>query len=741
MRSSKSTPRRFSAKSQGSGKTSVAGKNGSEFKYDLTIGMIIKNEIDHLRTCLETMKPLREALNCQLIITDTGSTDGARELAAEYADVLLDFEWCDDFSAARNTGIEKAEGRWFAYFDTDHEFDESILEIATFLKSKDCDQYDNASVTIIDYHGSEGDYLLRESKKPLLVNFCRGKRYFEGKIHEYLPLEITNFSEIPMRLKHWGYIDAVQDDKHERNIPLIEKEIENDPKYLKNYFQLAQESKDLRYAREVLEKGIAIGKEEKEKSSYYYVLHMRLLFTMSNLQDWEEFDRVAERVNREVVSVFPDSLFEQEYYGLVLRKQFLASNSGTFIDEEKTVALYDRYITLYHQLKRNENDVFSILYTYLTKMPEFFFSVEHQVLLLMARSSKFKEKARGILQQSEGHCYTSVNQFTPFVADYVKVALELGDGVSIGNMYRYHMVHAVEQNKTSIQMVADDFEKKLEGEERLEFLGMLSQDVFSVRTALYALEASGFDLKKCDKKAVTLLEGEEGIYYETVYRVLAYGYFAYGKDPFDYMGKSLFAVLLSGCTGYFSERGEFLELVGKATERSDFVSLKERRLIGYLAYRAGLYLAEQEEMDISRVKYFTEKGTLLLCGYLPEVYLPEMLSEGGRDIVAPEELFAIFMGEALGEREKNPVAYVNGLKRALGVCPAYGPLVSALMTGLGGKEETDELAELGRQVKGNIRSLVKQGKLKEAGELLEKYKMIQPDDGEIGELMGVCKGE
>ena len=58
----------------------------------LTIGMIVKNEQEYLPRCLEALRPLREALPCELIITDTGSTDRTLEIAAQYADEVRHFQ-------------------------------------------------------------------------------------------------------------------------------------------------------------------------------------------------------------------------------------------------------------------------------------------------------------------------------------------------------------------------------------------------------------------------------------------------------------------------------------------------------------------------------------------------------------------------------------------------------------------------------------------------------------------------
>ena len=55
----------------------------------LSIGIIFKNEIRCMERCLESLKPLREAISCELVMADTGSEDGTREIAEKYADILI----------------------------------------------------------------------------------------------------------------------------------------------------------------------------------------------------------------------------------------------------------------------------------------------------------------------------------------------------------------------------------------------------------------------------------------------------------------------------------------------------------------------------------------------------------------------------------------------------------------------------------------------------------------------------
>jgi tetratricopeptide (TPR) repeat protein len=82
--------------------------------------MIVKNEEARLPACLASSAGLVE----EIVIVDTGSTDGTRALAAESGAKLCDSPWADDFSAARNEGLARATGAWIFWLDADDRLDE-----------------------------------------------------------------------------------------------------------------------------------------------------------------------------------------------------------------------------------------------------------------------------------------------------------------------------------------------------------------------------------------------------------------------------------------------------------------------------------------------------------------------------------------------------------------------------------------------------------------------------------------
>lgn len=81
----------------------------------ISLCMIVKNEEKVLARCLDSLKGLMD----EIIIVDTGSWDKTKEIAAKYTDKIYDFEWVDDFAAARNFAFSKAGMEYIYSADAD----------------------------------------------------------------------------------------------------------------------------------------------------------------------------------------------------------------------------------------------------------------------------------------------------------------------------------------------------------------------------------------------------------------------------------------------------------------------------------------------------------------------------------------------------------------------------------------------------------------------------------------------
>ena len=188
----------------------------------LSIGIIYKNEIRCLERCLKSLQPLREAIPCEVVMADTGADDGSRAVAERYADILIDFPWTGDFSAARNAVLDRCSGKWYMTIDCDEWVDPDITGYVAFLTTdKD---FDFATVIIrnydtpaLDKDGSYSDFLATR-----LLRMSTGIRY-EGTVHEHWPYK-GDLRTMMIRgavFHHDGYVYQNREmlkEKQERNI-------------------------------------------------------------------------------------------------------------------------------------------------------------------------------------------------------------------------------------------------------------------------------------------------------------------------------------------------------------------------------------------------------------------------------------------------------------------------------------------------------------------------------------------
>ncbi len=95
----------------------------------ISVCMIVKNEESVLERILSQAKQFAD----EIIIVDTGSTDSTKQIAEKFTDKVFDFEWKDDFAAARNFSFDKASNSYLMWLDADDvittENTEKILEL------------------------------------------------------------------------------------------------------------------------------------------------------------------------------------------------------------------------------------------------------------------------------------------------------------------------------------------------------------------------------------------------------------------------------------------------------------------------------------------------------------------------------------------------------------------------------------------------------------------------------------
>lgn len=208
----------------------------------LSISMLVSNgRKDTIQRCMESLAQLRNSVSCELVLVDTGCMDGSIDVAKKYADKVLNFVWCNDFSAARNVGLKACTGEWFLYLDDDEWF-EDTRELEDFFISGRYKNYEAAWYIQRNYDNLQGTaytdcYVSRMCRRTSETRFC-------GRIHEWLEPLSNKIAMLGSYVHHYGYVYSSEEERQKhllRNLTLEETAVAERPDDIRMCCQLVQE--------------------------------------------------------------------------------------------------------------------------------------------------------------------------------------------------------------------------------------------------------------------------------------------------------------------------------------------------------------------------------------------------------------------------------------------------------------------------------------------------------------------
>ena len=149
----------------------------------ISICLIVKNEEKHLPRCLDSLKDIGD----EVVIVDTGSSDGTKKAAEKYTSRIYDFKWIDDFAAARNYAFSKCSCDYIYSADADEIIDMENRD--KFLKLKETLDPSTEIVQFLYTNQLEYNtaYNFDRELRPKLYKRLRSF-VWEGEVHEQVRL-------------------------------------------------------------------------------------------------------------------------------------------------------------------------------------------------------------------------------------------------------------------------------------------------------------------------------------------------------------------------------------------------------------------------------------------------------------------------------------------------------------------------------------------------------------------------
>ncbi|MDI6603879.1 MAG: glycosyltransferase [Thermoanaerobacteraceae bacterium] len=310
----------------------------------LSLCMIVKNEENNLLRCLKSVKEIVD----EMVIVDTGSTDRTVEIAEGFGANVYYYKWNNDFSAARNFAMDKAEGEWILLMDADDELDgKEAYKIKSLLKDVKIDAYLFETISYV------GDRPGIDTLSNLNVRIIKNKAEyrFTGAIHEQILMSVLQkggiVREIPIRVYHYGYLNQnIKDkDKRKRNMGILEEELKKDPENPFHNFNMGTEYMALgnnEKAYEHFKK--AYDNLEDVKTGYTSKLLIRMIMCLSQLNRIDDALKLCNESLKKYADI-TDIVFLKGMIHHRLRQYSLALKSFMKCVEMGDPPLLDRFIT------------------------------------------------------------------------------------------------------------------------------------------------------------------------------------------------------------------------------------------------------------------------------------------------------------------------------------------------------------------------------------------------------------
>jgi glycosyltransferase involved in cell wall biosynthesis/SAM-dependent methyltransferase len=675
----------------------------------LTIGMMVKNEEKHLEDCLEALNLIREELDTELIIVDTGSDDNTVEIAKEFTDKVYFHKWNDNFSEMRNTVISYAKGDWYFSLDGD-EVVSNPKTIIDFFKNGNHKRYNTALVTQKNYTDVENDKFALDMVPRIFKN--DEDFHFEGAIHNQ-PQYKKPIKELDTILNHYGYISSdseLMEKKFNRTATILKQELEKNPENIYYWYQLSRSYAMHGEPKEALEAIINAYKILKKKTNNHkkyimvYIQLSKMYLKNKRFGKSEEIAQKAINIKDGYIDIYY-YLAKSQYY-LNKRKESLQN----FKEYINLVNDYDnaksrKDISVSNETISSSDYAYKYIIYLCAELEQDYKYALDSSLIIENKAQLFKivKPFIDICLESENY-----NYLKDFFMDKSKKILEL----------RAKFIKDLENKRINL-------DQSVENEIINTFADLEDYDEYILLNKVRNNIINNSNTIQIEKIKNINLNDKPNFYGDIIYYILMKR-----TDEVFHFLSPIKENNLNKFISYINKKYDdldcwLLKFIDDIPE--DISKLRINKIFGR-------YLIAFDNDVALNSNYIIDKYLKAGITYLEKLYKPEIIeNELVNELKNEEEVFLLYMSKGLGLKEKNTKEYIKYLRKALDSYPSMKVIVEKLLSEIKNEQMDNEnnLDEYKKKLKNNLEKLINSNKLEEAKNIIKEYETNFNKDVEI----------
>ncbi|EKQ51103.1 MULTISPECIES: glycosyltransferase [unclassified Clostridium] len=677
----------------------------------LSIGLMVKNEEKYLDRCLKSLQMILDNLDSELIIVDTGSTDNTINIAKKYTSRVYSHKWNNDFSEIRNIILDYCKGEWFFFIDGDQVL-EDCTELINFFVNNTYKKYKSATINIKELEDSNNEDLFSISVGARL--FLKDNDFkFVNAIHEQ-PLLKDPIKNLNVFCKHYGYInndvDALKN-KSNRNIEILEKELEKKPNDIYFLYQLALSYgliKNYSKALNYIIKAYNLTQSKTDKLNYIYV-YQTLSVLYFNLKDYSKL----ENYSTELLKYNADIM--DSYYFLGVAQKELKKDT-------EAISSFRSYLNLYNSFAHQEKDL-SITYYTLDNLDDAYYH-----LFELLKNTDYNS-AKEYLLKIKSIKYSDELINSKFI-ELIKGSRQYDDLKEYEEMLIINnQINKLDIFYGNLEELKKDLDKKdIDYIENLFSEGNTPYNTLNkMRQSYKKINTTNLNKYKAVFSKINL--GNKPYYSDLIY------YFLIDMQDLSLILSNVSFREINHFLNNINSKYENLDItlydyVAKFKNNNKFLSIRlNKQILHHLIISNKLNKTELEEIYNLYIKFSLKYVSIVYNEY---VLNNELLG----DLKDKEEILIIFLNKAFKYKENNLKLYIKYLKKIIEIYPQMKFFINYLLDKINNNSENTSL-ENKILMKNQINENLESNNLIEAENLINSYAEKYFNDIEIYSFMGI----